>query len=489
MYSVIVVDDEKSAREIIVRFIGKMGLDFNVVGDFEHGQSAIDFLKTTRVNLVITDIKMPKVNGIELTEYIYNNHPSTKVVILSGYGEFEYARQALNYGVINYMLKPLNLKEFMDTLTRIKGLFDQKILLDKNDDEGLLERREQLFVDLTMGAYDDLEQFENEFKKLDFPFSLDDSKGEVIEVSILDYESIEHFWHYGKERLLVAMLNILKDEYFKANVYSINANNSKFRYIILGEYKEFNSENIKNLFKDLLNVEAEIKLVKTFPHLWELSCENLADNDQDEIALMLSHIIDGNKKSAVSILSNVMKNINKIDDDITMDKDMKKNLIQLFQFVGKLIDYKEDNCKDSINYIKISYRNLQKTINEYIKRLETTNNKTNVIIESAKAFIVENYKNDITRNDVARHVFLNSAYFSRYFKKETGENFYDYLVGVRMRKAIELLGENVKVNEVCERVGYISLTHFRKMFKKYTSYSPTEYKRHVLKIEDGEDEI
>lgn len=85
---------------------------------------------------------------------------------------------------------------------------------------------------------------------------------------------------------------------------------------------------------------------------------------------------------------------------------------------------------------------------------------------------------------VAEHVYLNAAYFSRYFSTKTGRSFSDYLLDLRMKKAMELLGENVKIYQVGERVGYRNNRIFLRTFKKYTGYTPSEYRLHVLKKEE-----
>ena len=125
MYQVIVVDDELVIRNGITNFINSEIDDLEVLYSFSDGTEAIEFLKTNDIDLVISDIRMTQVSGIELAKYISENKPFIKVILLSGYREFEYARSAIQYGVKEYILKPTNFIEFKDVLSQVKNELNQ----------------------------------------------------------------------------------------------------------------------------------------------------------------------------------------------------------------------------------------------------------------------------------------------------------------------------------------------------------------------------
>lgn len=120
MYRAIVVDDESIIRNGISSFINSCDAGFEVVGTFPDGKDAIDFLHDNEVELIITDIKMVNVSGIELAQYIYENIPSAKVILLSGYAEFEYAKAAITYNVKEYITKPTNFSDLKNTLLKLR---------------------------------------------------------------------------------------------------------------------------------------------------------------------------------------------------------------------------------------------------------------------------------------------------------------------------------------------------------------------------------
>ena len=119
MISVLIVDDEYLIRKLVRNSIEWDALQMEVIGEAENGEEAIRFLQHNQVDIAIVDINMPFVNGIDFAEYVYRNHLKTKVVLLTGYREFEYAQQAIRWKVVGYLLKPLQIPEMERTLREI----------------------------------------------------------------------------------------------------------------------------------------------------------------------------------------------------------------------------------------------------------------------------------------------------------------------------------------------------------------------------------
>ena len=109
-----------------------------------------------------------------------------------------------------------------------------------------------------------------------------------------------------------------------------------------------------------------------------------------------------------------------------------------------------------------------------------------ILIQKAKAYIQANFDRDLTREEVADAVFLSPAYFSRFFKQKTGMNFIDYLTNVRMQKAAEMLAGNIKISEISQKLGYQSRNRFFINFKQFSGYSPTDYRRQILCMDEPE---
>ena len=125
MYKIVVAD----VMDVEIKYILSLHLNFEIVGRFSKGSDALDYIKDYDVDVVITDIKMPKMSGMELCKHICAIKPKCKIVIISGYGEFTYARQAIEYNVFNYLLKPLDLDELTDVLTRLNTILDEETVV------------------------------------------------------------------------------------------------------------------------------------------------------------------------------------------------------------------------------------------------------------------------------------------------------------------------------------------------------------------------
>lgn len=126
-YKILLVDDEAEVRTSIIRKIDWSAVGFQVVGDAENGVDALEKIEQLEPDVVLTDIRMPYMDGLEMAERLREIHPSIKVVLFSGFDDFEYAQKAIKLNIIEYILKPVNAEEMMEILLRIKGALDEEI--------------------------------------------------------------------------------------------------------------------------------------------------------------------------------------------------------------------------------------------------------------------------------------------------------------------------------------------------------------------------
>lgn len=126
MYRILLVDDEILVRDAIKENIDWKSMDCQLVGDCENGKQAADFVKSHPVDIVLTDILMPYMDGMELSHFLHDNYPEIVIVIFSGFGEFEYAKKAIQYNVSEYMLKPVTAMELREVIGKMKEKVDQQ---------------------------------------------------------------------------------------------------------------------------------------------------------------------------------------------------------------------------------------------------------------------------------------------------------------------------------------------------------------------------
>ena len=415
MYSLIIVDDEDITRIAIRNYIQKTQQDFIVKGTFSNGMDALNYLRDNPVNIVITDIRMPGMNGLDLSEYISKHHPETIIMIISGYGEFEYARKAINYGVSTYLLKPLDFTELTQNLTLAK----EKITTLQTDTDYQEEDIQLFFTDLIGGMLTGIEELNRRFATLTLTGKPSDYNGCLMTITLEKNETLSH-WNYGREKLATALLNGIRMALTEYQCFHLFRSGMRYFFIILSTEKVpiFSLEMLNNILHHLLHCSCELKIQTTFTSIEELVVIPSVNESEKSLP---DNVTSGDNKPAVSMLSSA-NNIPSDNDDI--------------------------------------------------------------IIQRAISYIQSHYFEDLTREDVADAVFLSSAYFSRFFKQKTGMNFIDYLTTVRMQKAAELLTTNAKVNDIAKQVGYQSRNRFFINFRQYSGYSPTEYRRQILKLEE-----
>jgi len=483
LYKLIIVDDEKRARDIVAKYIEQHNLGFEVAGCFSNGYEALTFLQSHKVDVVITDIKMPVMSGLELTKNIYKAMPGCNVIIISAYSEFEYAKKAIEYNVLNYIVKPINVKELIKTLEVLKNRLDEMHIREDNYLETITILREQFFTDIAMGGMNE-NDIPKRFEMLEFPFPLEELAGVFLSIKIIglnDY--METRWKYGKERFGTALLNILKKRYNIQDIYNISQNDNSFVFIIINKDNLEVSQSISDCIEDIKNIlkiDIIIEENYSFRNICEISNTAFGlQNEKEKIKLLVSYIKSSDLNSAKTLLTNLVSS--KLDNKKEIE-DFLLKLSIVFQNAGIM------NRQPRLG--NIDYSNHSELVNILVDKIMSSlhldsYNGEDGIIQKAKKYIMENYNRDITRDEVAEYVYLNSAYFSRYFKQQTGENFYDYVVSVRMKNAVKLLLESEKIGEIVEKVGYRSRKHFLKVFKEYTGYTPMEYRKHVLKLEDS----
>ncbi len=450
MHTLIIVDDENSTHELLKDYIENIIGDFEVIGCFKNGSEAIEFLDENQVDIVITDIKMPKVSGLELAKYIHENIPSIKVIIVSGYGEFEYARQAIAYNVSDYLLKAIDMRELTEVLKRItKELEEGK---KGTDDVDYSTQREGFCTDLIVGALE-TEDIETEYKKCNIPYHINDVKIALFKCSFLNYkEQLNESWNYDSECFNDAIKGVLQSVVNEYNGGVVTEINRQSDYIIIAIMTDFVISGLEKMIEgnihDIMNLDCKMIKITDFCGIYEIgSCTNVF-NKSELYKIMISYVKLYGTKNAKRVINRVMQ--------LTNNEDPEGRKLSIVDNNG--------NVRDEAVYNVIGTRPAREEI-----------------IEKAKEYINKNYMNDISYTDVADELYFNAVYFARYFKQETGTTLGDYILEVRMKKAIEYLGTNSKIGEIAELCGYKNTRTFQRIFKNYTGYSAVDYKKQVLK--------
>lgn len=521
MYQLIIVDDEKAIRKGIRDYIDWKSMGYEVADIFEDGKEALEYLKNHIVDVVLTDIEMAEVSGLQLAKHIRDNDLPQKVVIISGYKEFEYARKAVEYGAEHYLLKPIRMEEVAEVFAKIKkdldaykALEEKKTHAEKNFTELLPELQEHFWISLLVGGLRNKGSMIKRKTVLNIdvdekqPFALIDLQLDAKEEMFLQHYEGENFHHLinniagGENEDIVSFPIFLSDIVIKVIMTTKRQESpEQFRVRVEEQLKE-KCDTARSLLK--LDILAEIE--KIFPNLMgftEYQCiltrpkttydcndSNLSTEDYErlmqEYKLLMGLINDGEFEELDNLIDTIFHEFRKIPME-----QMQKICIDMFSMLsGRLMRMGIDMWK--VLNQKLSYQELMsisnmKELKDKVKMLlydvmdmvkEKRNISSKHFIEEAIQYMKENYSKEISLETIANKFFLNQTYFSRLFKQYTGTTYTDYLIELRMERAKELLSQGkYKVYEVSKMVGYRSEKYFFRIFKQYTGCSPTEYYR------------
>ena len=532
MIKVFLVEDE-----IVIRRGVKNGIDweaegFEFVGEASDGELAYPMIKKTKPDILITDIKMPFMDGFELSKAVLQDLPDTKIIILSGYGEFEYAREAIRMGIQEYLLKPISSAKLLEAIRgvadTIEKEWEEKELLErysKEMEENIQRNIQQFFTRLVTEQVSMTEALSEGFR-LGMDLSAESYNMILFKVRKKDHES-----EYS-EQVVEVTEKIREHVDADPNLYVYERGAEGLAFLLMGD-GEKQMEDAARQFCEYLRREVEAYetleyyagVGKTVSRLRELKDSYNAANrvfstrfvntwnrvaeQKDFITGTMGNIdihsvysVENTRKMVRDFLRNgtpeeVGDFIKGYFDNIS-EENMKSLMMRQYicmdiyfsavAFGEEIKTKKEDMIEacGEINELAGVISSLEKT-KEYIETLlknvlllrdGAAGKKYSDILEKAKRYIMENYMlEDMSLNKLASHVNMSPSYFSSIFSQESGKTFVEYLTEVRMEKAKELLMcSNQKTSEIGYKVGYKDSHYFNYIFKKTHKCSPKEYR-------------
>ena len=536
MYKVLLVDDEALIREAISENIQWKEIGFSFMGACENGKQAMEMIKTEQPDLLLTDINMPFVDGMELTRFVYENYPDTKVIIISGYDEFEYAKNAVKYQVLEYILKPITPMEFTETLLRVKKMFDEKkkslrdIKKIRSAFVSNLPTLQGRYLHHLLSGTVDYAKLTEKQEELRL-----DLKAVCYNTALVEGDSLEPFTrqyaNVRDELALFAIYNIT-EEIVKENHCGIvfQAMNEKTVIIFMGEEKEELKQQMKMVIPKIRSaIEAFLKIQVTVAVGKTVLCpEDLPESfTKAKSALEYKFMLGGNQIIEAEDYEELRKSVKYVDifewaSRIAASiRTNKKNEISggTEAFIGQIkMGYINKNrsivCAQNLLLSVMNLLDVAEEMEEEIYRservfttkiygCENLDEITELMTETflymsdvmsnqrdsygkrqalmALEYIEQNYADSsITLNSVCTALAMSTSYFSSVFKNYTGETFIEALTKKRIEKAKKMLERgNRRTYEIAEAVGYSDAHYFSVTFKKITGKTPTEYAKEV----------
>ncbi|MDP4177494.1 MAG: response regulator [Bacillota bacterium] len=524
MFKVLLVDDENFIRRGMKNIIKWEDYNCEVCGEASDGIEGIEKIKELQPEIIITDIRMPGIDGLEMIKQTKEILPNSKIIILTAYRDFDYLKEALVLGAFDYILKPTQIDEFNPILERAseelkKELLNKKNIADmkENLDNYMPILKQKLLYDLMFNIHDNEEDILKALKA----FNLVMDNFLLIFADIPKQQNVDN--NIEEQNMQTEIINTFENifsVYF--NIINIKINRHQIAFIIIPT-KDFNfsdtayektisfQETMEKCFN--LKVNTAISTLcssifelsdKTKECLYELNYrdsivkesnildENLIDintlsfsNDNEYFNKLLFNAVKIGKSYKIrNSLEEVNAFINCCNKNISEIKlfyfNIIKNLYSSIEFNDTIhissFNYTEENIKESINKCT-TIQDLQIIFSDIMSAFLPTASNFSTPLQKAIEYINNNYSKPITLIEVAQSSYVSSSYLSRLFPKHLGNNFIDYLSDVRIEYSKKYLREsNYKTYEIADIVGIRDAHYFSKLFKKYTGLTPSEYK-------------
>lgn len=504
---VIVVEDEYFARKALVKTLGRLKKDIEVMAEFETGTDAAAYLEHHKTDLVITDIRMPEMDGLELSKYIAENHRDTKVMIVTGYADFTYAKQAIQYRVTNYLTKPVKDTELGEAVGRMTAEMEkEKLEIEQKVESGLAKHTLQYLPAEEILKNEELrrrllKESEQELNKKEWMMVTAQIQGEETGETTSEIgrlfsnlgEYIQYYFERSREYVIILFGT-------KERLCSHTVDEPINEWI----RRKFRKEG-KRVTAGSSGVYSEAKLL---PQAYENSREAIA-----------SRILQGKyclyryseKRSTETLLTKgaeiclyesvifhnypaAESEIHKIFDSVTEKKTdiyaLEEMLLTLYEIVNRACrEQEEDHLKpkELLIYLRSGLsefyclEELKTHLLEVFHRICQKNKKKadSEIVTEILEYVERHYSYDVSLNDLAvNRFFMNANYLSRLFKAQTGKNFSKYLIEYRIERAKELLQDTeIKISEVAMLVGFNTTSHFGQTFKKYEGQTPEQFRQ------------
>ena len=529
-YKVILVDDEAEVIDVIEQKIAWNELGFKVVGSATNGVKALELVEKTQPDVVITDIKMPYMDGLELSKRLNDDYRNIHIIIFTGFDEFEYAKEAVHLEVEEYMLKPINSDELTECLKRVKNSLDlereEKLNVQKlenyfNDVLPILQTN--LFVSLIEGRVDEEEyvKFVDSYKidlKGPFyccvvfhtsthhvpenmePLLLSMSVEREIKERIAKKFNCKEFIYLGNTVLIVELSSKEKMVEFT----DICDKFCKWVNRVIGAVVTAGigrvCDNILNINNSYEGAREAVSYRVLYGTNRAINIEEIAPNEQNmtlqsedsKMHDLFKAIYLGDDKSIEDAVSKEIEKLHKNANTVS-----QYNLV-IMEMVGAFYRFCANNFIDFNDFLgdrNNPYERVpqmdESTLKNWLikcslgvseKLKSDRNSKSRSLVNYAQNIVTDRYMEpDLSLDKVCSIMGVSNSYFSSVFKKEVGKSFVTYLTDYRMDIAAGLiLDTNEKSYKIAEQVGYLDANYFSYVFKKKFGVSPSKYRNERL---------
>lgn len=494
-----IVEDEFLMRQGLKHMISWEEEGYQVVAVASNGEEALELVEKHQPHIVVTDIKMPQMDGLQLLQILKKQYPELQVLVLSSYDDFDYVKTALMEGAVDYILKPtLNPTNFLNSL---------QMAVQKIPEFHLLEEKEEMKAESVIERYllGFTPHLEEGFLHKFFP-----DNTTVLFGTYLFQENLPK-----KKSQIIKQINIFQStEKFPYKFFIVSLNQETLFLMINCQEAEIKllKESLQKLYESIHSIlESEVFVLS--PRIYNM--ENFKDFfwNQYEPALRNRFYQKGHFFVDLNKNHEIKKKVDSIDflewNLLLQKKEFMMAFTQIEKYItmaiaAKLEENELKNAVKNLLYTLISEIDVDSELDSFrveaildlerasfveefvdvfdqisqkLKEFILTQKQGNQRMEEILEYIETHYMEELDLKEVAKTFAFNYSYLSSYFSNEIGEGFSEYLNRLRVHKACELLEtSNEPVSIIGEKVGYINSSYFSRVFKKSTGFTPREYK-------------
>jgi two-component system, response regulator YesN len=522
MMKVLITDDEIQIRKGLRLKVDWEEEGFQIVEEASNGSEALEIIKKTEIDVVITDMRMPIMDGVELAMRCHAEFPHIKVIVLSGYSDFEYVKNSMKQGVKDYLLKPVAPDELVETLRKIRKEVEEEkrkkveiAQMNRLVHSHLQEVQEQYILHLAKEERLQLSIVRERLQQLQLEELADENK----KVQFLTVEIREVHGQTRLEELRIPFQLLCKEiaqEQVGTYVFTDPGYTNMVQFLQLNPASTSELvERIQQSVKTLLKLETVIGIGTVVNGLTEFRTgyiSSLLAWSQSQLGSK-SQIMDQNAASKEVFnfspdfekrITNSIENVDfaafKNNLQIVLEGSESSSVLsfsfaanQVLFLLGSLAKKYDVETKDIQNTLWNCQQNIwnlnsQHKVKEYllqlaaliIEKVRLARFSNRKLIDSIRHYLDQHYASEISLTTLSTLFHINSTHLSETFKNHVGQNFSDYLVNLRMEKAKQLLKDNqLKIIDVANLVGFSNSGYFSTVFKKHFGQTPVEFRNSI----------
>ncbi len=534
-YSVLLVDDEEDVIRIIMKKLDWESMGLVIIGHAANGVEALEMAEELSPDIVMTDIKMPYMDGLILCKKLKELSRTIRVIIFSGFDEFEYAKEAIKMEAAEYLLKPVNAVELKEVFERVKNDLDRELDEKRNTDklrayymESLPVLQESFYMALLEGriAPEQIGRYMDSYQvQLQGPYyvvavlhlsqqSLEEESRmdpflQAVSVRKFAEEQVEDRW---RSRVVIYLGDIIMISQMHSREEMLEYTNEMDRLCRMAK-KVCNAritagigylcDNLEQLPLSYQGAKQAVSYRVLYGNTRAISisevepAEHVELNWEDVYSTYIQQIM---KKVRVGEQDGLEKAISQFTEWLSGEQiSMQKYRIVMMELVAELFRFTASHNLNPENvfggngdvYSQVLQMESAEVLDRWLRRVCTNlqnavmnerQDSTKFFVKNAEEYVKEHFADqDLGVDEVCRKLNVSAAYFSTIFKKETGKTFVRYLTDYRMEKAVNMLMTgNEKTYVIAEKVGYAEPNYFSYVFKKQFGMSPSKYKAERL---------